>query len=214
VLPDRDDWIDKPTQPGDGRFHQAISEFLYEWGASAPPGFPGRPGHRRPAVGPLARAAGPAEPQQHPVRLLLRRLRAGPTAARLGRRDRRAAAGGGAVRRPGAGRPVQRRGRRRPGGQDPTPRPSPTTSPWSGRARPAWPGRARGLRGAPDHRPGARGHRRPGRHQLQDPQRTWLSQGRQRRRAGGTGLPAGVELRSDFVYGQCAVDLRAAGPTE
>jgi thioredoxin reductase (NADPH) len=26
-----DDWIDKPTQPGDERFHQAISEFLYDW---------------------------------------------------------------------------------------------------------------------------------------------------------------------------------------
>ena len=26
-----DDWIDKPSQPGDERFHQAISEFLYEW---------------------------------------------------------------------------------------------------------------------------------------------------------------------------------------
>jgi thioredoxin reductase (NADPH) len=26
-----DDWIDKPTQPGDERFHQAISGFLYEW---------------------------------------------------------------------------------------------------------------------------------------------------------------------------------------
>jgi thioredoxin reductase (NADPH) len=26
-----DDWIDKPTQPADERFHQAIGEFLYEW---------------------------------------------------------------------------------------------------------------------------------------------------------------------------------------
>jgi thioredoxin reductase (NADPH) len=26
-----DDWIDKPTQPGDERFHQAISGFLYDW---------------------------------------------------------------------------------------------------------------------------------------------------------------------------------------
>jgi thioredoxin reductase (NADPH) len=26
-----DDWIDKPTQPGDERFHQAIGGFLYEW---------------------------------------------------------------------------------------------------------------------------------------------------------------------------------------
>ncbi|HEV8650241.1 MAG TPA: FAD-dependent oxidoreductase [Actinomycetes bacterium] len=26
-----DDWVDKPSQPGDERFHQAISGFLYEW---------------------------------------------------------------------------------------------------------------------------------------------------------------------------------------
>jgi thioredoxin reductase (NADPH) len=26
-----DDWIAKPTQPGDERFHQAVSGFLYEW---------------------------------------------------------------------------------------------------------------------------------------------------------------------------------------
>jgi thioredoxin reductase (NADPH) len=26
-----DDWIDKPSQPGDERFHQAISGLLYEW---------------------------------------------------------------------------------------------------------------------------------------------------------------------------------------
>jgi thioredoxin reductase (NADPH) len=34
-----DDWIAKPTQPGDERFHQAVSQFLYEWARLQPPGF-------------------------------------------------------------------------------------------------------------------------------------------------------------------------------
>jgi thioredoxin reductase (NADPH) len=34
-----DDWIDKPTQPGDERFHQAISGFLYEWAQLQGPRF-------------------------------------------------------------------------------------------------------------------------------------------------------------------------------
>src|SRR5262249_62158352 len=57
-------------------------------GTPAPPAVPGRPGRRRPVVGPLARAAGHAEPQRHPVRLLPGGPRGGPAAARLGRRGR------------------------------------------------------------------------------------------------------------------------------
>ena len=34
-----DDWIAKPTQPGDERFHQAVSQFLYEWARLQRPQF-------------------------------------------------------------------------------------------------------------------------------------------------------------------------------
>ena len=72
--------------------------------------------------------------------------------------------------------------------------------------RAGWPGR-RGLRGlgGPAHRgAGAGGLRRPGRDQLTDPQLPGLPVGRQRRRAGLAGVPAGLDVRN-------AVRLRQPG---
>jgi thioredoxin reductase (NADPH) len=119
VLGQVDDWGLKPWQPGDEGFHQLVVGLLYEWAQLYRPGFQ--------AVQVVAEQW---SARAHELRDLLARNKVlygfrpadseEGRAAGAGRRNHRAAPGGGHLRRPGPARSLLCRGRRGAVGPTPT----------------------------------------------------------------------------------------------